>query len=61
MVLKMKYSVTEDLKAEPMTDYSKFKLECEDILLNNEKGKFIKTIIRPATVCGYSEKDKGLM
>lgn len=51
-------SVTEDLKAEPMTDYSKFKLECEDILLNNEKGKFIKTIIRPATVCGYSERQR---
>ena len=41
-----------------MTDYSKFKLECEDILLNNEKGKYIKTIIRPATVCGYSERQR---
>ena len=55
--VKEEESVTEDLKAEPMTDYSKFKLECENILLNDE-GKFIKTVIRPATVCGYSERQR---
>lgn len=55
--IKDEPSVTEDLKAEPITDYSKFKLECEKILLNNE-GKFFKTVIRPATVCGYSERQR---
>lgn len=55
--VKEEESVTEDLKAEPMTDYSKFKLECENILLNHE-GKFFKTVIRPATVCGYSERQR---
>ena len=55
--IKEEESVTEDLKAEPITDYSKFKLECENILLNHE-GKFLKTIIRPATVCGYSERQR---
>ena len=55
--VKEEESVTEDLKAEPMTDYSKFKLECENILLNHE-GKFFKTIIRPATVCGYSQRQR---
>ncbi len=55
--VKEEDSVTEDLKAEPITDYSKFKLECEEILLN-ESAKFNKTIIRPATVCGYSERQR---
>ncbi len=55
--VKEEDSVTEDLKAEPITDYSKFKLECEGILLN-ESAKFNKTIIRPATVCGYSERQR---
>tara|TARA_A100001015_G_scaffold312981_1_gene419209 strand:+ start:670 stop:1662 length:993 start_codon:yes stop_codon:yes gene_type:complete len=55
--VKKELSVTEDLKAEPITDYSKFKLECENILLNHE-GNFLKTIIRPATVCGYSERQR---
>ena len=55
--VKEESSVTEDLKAEPKTDYSKFKLECEGILLN-ESEKFKKTIIRPATVCGYSERQR---
>lgn len=55
--VKEESSVTEDLKAEPITDYSKFKLECEGILLN-ESEKFKKTIIRPATVCGYSERQR---
>ena len=55
--IKEEESVTEDLKAEPITDYSKFKLECENILLNHE-GNFHKTIIRPATVCGYSERQR---
>ena len=55
--VKEEDSVTEDLKADPITDYSKFKLECEYILLN-ESAKFNKTIIRPATVCGYSERQR---
>ena len=55
--VKEESSVTEELKAEPITDYSKFKLECEGILLN-ENVKYNKTIIRPATVCGYSERQR---
>ncbi len=55
--VKEENSVTEDLKAEPITDYSKFKLECEGILFN-ESAKYNKTIIRPATVCGYSERQR---
>ncbi len=55
--VKKESLVTEDLKAEPLTDYSLFKLKCEEILLN-ESSKFNRTIIRPATVCGYSERQR---
>lgn len=49
--------VTEDLSTEPLTDYSLYKLKCEELLLN-ESSKYTKTILRPATVCGYSERQR---
>ena len=48
-------NVTEEEKLNPITDYSKYKVMCENILLSN-KSNMIKTIIRPATVCGYSKR-----
>jgi nucleoside-diphosphate-sugar epimerase len=48
--------VTEDLPLEPLTDYSKFKAECETVLLDAATDDFITTIIRPSTVCGYSPR-----
>ena len=48
--------VTEDLPLEPLTDYSKYKAECEAVLLNAASDNFITTIIRPSTVCGYSPR-----
>jgi len=48
--------VTEDASLEPLTDYSKFKAKCEDILISNTNSNFIGTIIRPATVCGFSKR-----
>ena len=50
-------NVTEDMKLEPLTDYSKFKAECEKILNNYKSDDFITTTIRPSTVCGFA-KDK---
>ena len=50
--------VTEDAKLDPLTDYSKFKAQCEDILLSNTNKNFIGTILRPATVCGYSPRQR---
>lgn len=50
--------VTENLNLEPLTDYSKFKVECEKILLSHSDENFISTILRPATVCGYSERQR---
>jgi len=54
--LKDEPEVTEDLPREPLTDYSKFKAKCEDILLKEADGNFCVTIIRPSTVCGYSPR-----
>jgi nucleoside-diphosphate-sugar epimerase len=48
--------VTEDLPLEPLTDYSKYKALCEDVLLKEARDDFIVTIIRPSTVCGYSPR-----
>lgn len=48
--------VTEDLPLEPLTDYSKYKALCEDVLLKEAADNFIVTIIRPSTVCGYSPR-----
>lgn len=48
--------VTEDLTLEPLTDYSKYKALCEKVLLEAATDDFVVTIIRPATVCGYSPR-----
>ena len=47
--------VNEDEELEPITDYSKYKAECEKILFNH-KSDMTKTVIRPATVCGLSSR-----
>ena len=54
--IKDEPSVTEDLSLEPLTDYSKFKAECEKILLDEQSDKFVATVIRPSTVCGFSTR-----
>ncbi len=48
--------VTEDMTLEPLTDYSKYKAECEKVLLGFADDNFITTVIRPSTVCGYSPR-----
>lgn len=48
--------VTEELSLEPLTDYSKYKAMCEDVLLAHASDDFIVSILRPATVCGYSPR-----
>lgn len=51
--VKEELNVTEDLPLDPITDYSKYKAECEKILLDN-KGKMEAVVVRPATICGYA-------
>ena len=46
------------MSLEPLTDYSRFKAECEKILFENSSENFVTTVIRPATVCGYSPRQR---
>ena len=48
--------VTEECPLLPLTDYSKYKGLCEPILLRDQSSDFTTTILRPATVCGYSPR-----
>ena len=54
--IKEEPNVTEDLPLQPLTDYSKFKAMCEDVLLNLRKPPMTALVLRPATVCGYSPR-----
>ncbi|MFL2763547.1 MAG: NAD-dependent epimerase/dehydratase family protein [Dehalococcoidia bacterium] len=56
--LKEEENVTENLSLKPLTDYSKYKALCEEILLKNKNNNFTPLIIRPATVCGYSPRQR---
>jgi nucleoside-diphosphate-sugar epimerase len=54
--LKREPNVTEDLSLEPLTDYSKYKALCEQVLLEKNYSDFTTLVIRPATVCGFSPR-----
>ena len=54
--IKNELNVTEDLPLEPLTDYSKFKALCEDVLHEEREDGFTTLILRPATVCGYAPR-----
>ncbi len=56
--IKKEKDVTEDMSLEPLTDYSKFKGECEKILNTYKSDDFITTTIRPSTVCGYAKRQR---
>jgi len=56
--IKDEPSVHEGMELEPLTDYSKFKAECEKILFSYSDDNFICTVIRPATVCGYAPRQR---
>ncbi len=56
--IKDEPNVNEKMSLEPLTDYSKFKADCETILLKNKSNNFIPIVIRPATVCGYSPRQR---
>ena len=56
--IKKEKNVTEDMSLEPLTDYSKFKADCEKILNSSKSEDFITTTIRPSTVCGYAKRQR---
>jgi len=50
-------NVMEDAVPEPLTDYSKFKLLCERLLMDHPQVNGMeRVIVRPATVCGYAHR-----
>lgn len=51
-------NVHEEIDLEPITDYSKFKAKCEKILNDYNDENFSGVTIRPATVCGYSKRQR---
>ena len=56
--IKKEKDVDESMSLEPLTDYSKYKVDCEVILKKYESENFTPIIIRPATVCGYSPRQR---
>jgi len=51
-------NVTEKVACNPLTDYSKFKLKCENLLSGYNCKAFTTVTVRPATVCGYSPRQR---
>jgi len=56
--IKKESDVHEEMILEPLTDYSRFKADCEQILAEYQTDNFTTTTIRPATVCGYSPRQR---
>ena len=56
--VKKEHEVTENLALEPLTDYSKFKAECEVELSNLSEPGFVTTVLRPATICGPASRQR---
>jgi nucleoside-diphosphate-sugar epimerase len=54
--VKEEAEVIEDLPLEPLTDYSRYKALCEEVALGAAGEDFVVTVVRPATVCGYSPR-----
>ena len=56
--IKDESNVHEEMDLEPLTDYSSFKADCEKILTEYQSDDFTTVTIRPATVCGYSPRQR---
>ena len=51
-----KNNVTEDHPLVPLTLYNKFKGMCEPLLIKHLDDNFNGVVIRPATICGYTNR-----
>ena len=56
--IKDEPNVHEDMPLDPLTDYSRFKADCEKISSEFHDDSFSTVTIRPATVCGYSPRQR---
>lgn len=52
--VKVAEDVTEEMRLDPLTDYSRYKAMCEEVLLEERTRGFETVSVRPATVCGMS-------
>ena len=50
--------VDEDHPLCPLTDYSKYKALCEELLFAEQADDFTTVALRPATICGYSPRQR---
>ena len=56
--IKTESNVTEDLEPEPLTYYSKYKALGEWLVRAAATPDFVTVSIRPATICGYSPRQR---
>ncbi|MBC1237310.1 UDP-glucose 4-epimerase [Nostoc linckia z18] len=56
--IKETENVTEELPLMPLTDYSRYKALCEEVLLSKREPGFVTFIVRPASICGYSPRQR---
>lgn len=56
--VKNEPQVIEEMPLEPLTDYSRYKARCEEILKEYFDDTWACVTIRPATVCGYSRRQR---
>ena len=56
--VKSEDNVHEEMSLEPLTDYSKYKAQCEKIMNKYLSDDFTTVTIRPATVCGYATRQR---
>ncbi|OGG20024.1 UDP-glucose 4-epimerase [Candidatus Gottesmanbacteria bacterium RIFCSPHIGHO2_02_FULL_40_13] len=54
--VKSERNVSEDLICDPLTDYSRYKLQGEKFALAQRSDEFTVCVLRPATICGYSPR-----
>ena len=56
--VKAEPRVHEGMTLEPLTDYSRFKAACEEVLSEYQADDFTTVTLRPATVCGVSPRQR---
>lgn len=54
--VKKESDVREESPCEPLTDYSRYKVLCEEVLNREGVGGGDYVILRPATVCGFAPR-----
>lgn len=56
--IKREAQVTENLEPEPLTLYSKYKMLSEWLVVAAASETFVTVNVRPATICGYSPRQR---